>query len=66
MGNKIKEIRDSLNMSQAELAEKSGVSRTIISGLETGRITVTTTQTLYKIASAVGKSVGEIFFGNEV
>ena len=34
MGYKIKDIRESLGMTQEELAEKSGVSRTIISGLE--------------------------------
>ena len=48
-------------MSQSELAIKSGVSRTIISGLETGKTIVTTTDTLIKIASALEKQVGEIF-----
>ncbi len=48
-------------MSQAELATKAMVSRTIISGLESGAITVTTTETLMKIAKALGKKVSEIF-----
>ena len=34
MGYRIRECRKEKNMSQCELAEKSGVSRTIISGLE--------------------------------
>lgn len=49
-------------MSQCELAEKSGVSRTIISGLECGSITTTTTDTLLKIARALNKKVADIFF----
>jgi transcriptional regulator with XRE-family HTH domain len=62
VGNKITEARENLNMKQDELAEKSGVSRTIISGLESGRISNTTTGTLKKIADALGLSVGELFF----
>ncbi len=59
---KIKEYREELKMSQVKLAEKSKVSRTIISGLESGTITVTTTDTLLKIARALGKNVSDIFF----
>lgn len=58
---KIKECREALGMSQVELSEKAKVSRTIISGLESGSITVTTTSTLQKIADALGKTVGDIF-----
>ena len=49
-------------MSQCELAEKSGVSRTVISGLESGAITTTTTDTLLKIARALDTNVADIFF----
>lgn len=59
---KIKEFREEANLTQVQLAEKSKVSRTIISGLENGTITVTTTETLSKIANALGKKVSEIFF----
>lgn len=62
MQYKIKEYREELKMSQVKLAEKSKVSRTIISGLESGTITVTTTDTLLKIARALGKNVSDIFF----
>ena len=48
-------------MTQVELAKKAKVARTIISGLENGTITVTTTETLRKIADALGKKVSEIF-----
>lgn len=62
MGYKIKEFREAQNMTQEELSERSNVSRTIISGLECGTLTVTTTGTLLKIANALGKNVNEIFF----
>ena len=48
-------------MSQETLAHKSNVSRTTISGLESGAIKVTSTKTLSKIADALGKKVSEIF-----
>lgn len=62
MGFKIREYRNEINMSQEELSKKSGVSRTIISGLENGTITVTTTETLLRIARAMNKRVVDIFF----
>ena len=62
MGYKIRECRKEKKMSQCELAEKSGVSRTVISGLECGSITTTTTDTLLKIARALNKKVADIFF----
>ncbi|BFK26991.1 MAG: helix-turn-helix transcriptional regulator [Blautia producta] len=62
MGYKIKEIRENAGMTQSELAEKSGVARSIINGLETGRTTTTTTDTLKKIALALDRKVSEIFF----
>lgn len=62
MGFKIRECRNEINMSQEELSKKSGVSRTIISGLENGTITVTTTETLLRIARAMNKKVVDIFF----
>lgn len=62
MGYKIREFREELKMSQEELSQKSNVSRTTISGLESGAITVTTTETLLKLANALNKRIGEIFF----
>ena len=50
MKNTIKKERENLGMTQAELAKKSGVARTIVSGLESGRIKVTTTDTIEKRA----------------
>lgn len=66
MGYKIRDYRLKMNITQAELAKRSGVSRAIISGLESGTITVTTTATLSKIAKALGEKVGDIFFDDNV
>lgn len=62
MEYRIKEIREELGVSQENLAKKSGVSRTIISGLESGTIKETSTKTLSKIADALNKKVSDIFF----
>lgn len=62
MRYKIKEEREAVGISQEELARASGVSRTIISGLESGRLTTTTTETLQKIAMALNKRIADIFF----
>lgn len=61
MEYKIKECREKVGLSQEQLSEKSGVSRAIISGLESGSITVTTTKTLSKLAEAMGMKVSDIF-----
>lgn len=62
MKNKLKEIREEQGLSQEKLAEKSTVSRTIISELETGKTDVITNVTLEKLANALGKKVTDIFF----
>lgn len=58
---RIKEFREQKKMSQEELSKKSGVSRSIISELETGKRIITTTDTLIKISEALEKSVKDIF-----
>lgn len=66
MGYKIKEAREALNMTQEELALKSGVSRGTIIALEKGTDRVTTSKTLLKIARALGTTVDQIFFEKAV
>lgn len=61
MGYRIKSIREKLGLSQVQLAKKSGVSRTTISGLESGEERVTTTLTLKKIAEAMNVTIDELF-----
>ena len=61
MGYKVKETRKALNMTQEELSRRSGISRTIISRLESGQERTTSTKTLIKIAAAMGVTVDAIF-----
>ncbi len=61
MDFRVKEFREKMKISQEELSKRSGVSRTIISGLESGTIRVTTTETLLKLANALNCTVAEIF-----
>lgn len=58
---KIREYRRELRMTQEELSRRSNVSRATISALENGTLPVTTTETLIKIASALGRKVSDIF-----
>ncbi len=58
---KIREYRRELRMTQEELSRRSNVSRATISALENGTLSVTTTETLIKIASALGRKVSDIF-----
>lgn len=60
---RLKEVRKEKNISQTALSEKSGVSRGIITRLESDRDYVTTTATLRKLAEALEVSVGELFSG---
>lgn len=61
MQYKIREEREKMGITQEELSKKAGVSRSIISGLESGRTITTSTDTLNKIANALNKKVSEIF-----
>lgn len=61
MKYRIKECRQEEGLSQEQLSKKADVSRAIVSGLETGAITTTSTKTLEKISSALNKNVSDIF-----
>jgi transcriptional regulator with XRE-family HTH domain len=61
MEYKIKEIREKKRMSQAELAEISGVSRATIIRIESSDNVVINTKTLEKLASALNISVRTLF-----
>lgn len=62
MGYKIRECREEMGISQEELARRAKISRTTLSGLESGTVKTTTTDTLLKIANALNKKVTDIFF----
>lgn len=61
MQTKIKDYREKECMTQEELAQKSGVSRTTISNLENGLLNSTTNVTMLKIANALKCKVKDIF-----
>ena len=61
MPTKLRELRKEKKFTQEELAKKAGVARAIISGLESGRIDITTTGTLEKLAIALETKIS-IFF----
>lgn len=61
MKYRVKEIREQKGISQEELAEKSGVSRTTIWALEHDDSKVTTTKTLFSLATAMGVKFDDLF-----
>ena len=60
MGEKIAELRRAKKLSQAELARRSGVSRTMVYMLESGRRQQTTLGTLRKLAAVLEVEVAEL------
>lgn len=61
MENKIKARRVEMGLSQDQLAEKSGVARTIISQLENSTRDVITSDTMLKLAKALECSAADLF-----
>ncbi|RRD29142.1 XRE family transcriptional regulator [Streptococcus minor] len=59
---KLKEYRDKKKLTQQELSQKSGVSRAVIVGLESGSYRETSTVTLKKLATALEVPVKDLFF----
>ncbi|OIN58247.1 helix-turn-helix transcriptional regulator [Arsenicibacter rosenii] len=64
MKNRIKVARAENNWSQADLAERIGVSRQTINSIETGRYVPSTILAL-KMAQEFGKPVEELFMLEE-
>lgn len=62
MQNRLKDAREREGLTQEELARKAGISRVTLSGLESGRMSVAKTDTLIKIADALGLTVAQLFF----
>ena len=61
---RLRELRRSKGMTQEELSDKSGVTRTTIWKLETGEEEVSTTKTLLSLAKALDCNVGDFFDNN--
>lgn len=61
MKSNIKALRDQMGMTQEELADKAGISRVTLSGLENGTLESASTKTLLKVANALNSSVDSVF-----
>lgn len=61
MDNKVKEIRVKKGLSQEELANKSNISRYLISKIENGEDVNLTKNTMISISKALDKPVVEVF-----
>jgi transcriptional regulator with XRE-family HTH domain len=60
VGRNVKRLRVAADLSQAELAERMGVDRAYVSGLETGRRNPTVV-TLWHMAKALGVKLRSFF-----
>ncbi|MFS1582506.1 MAG: helix-turn-helix domain-containing protein [Candidatus Arsenophonus phytopathogenicus] len=65
LGERIKNIRGTLNLSQQDLAEKSGISKTQISRIENGEQNNPQIRTVISIATALNLTIEELIFGEE-
>ena len=61
MANELKLRRTAMDLSQEELAKKSGVSRGTIIRLEQGKTYVASTGTIIKLAKALECSLSDLF-----
>lgn len=59
-GQRVREERQKLNLSQEELADKAGVHRTYIGMIERAEKNITL-ENIEKIAKALGKSIASLF-----
>ena len=61
LGNRLREARTAANLTQADLAERVGVSRKTVNTVENG-VFIPSTLLALKLAAALGKSVEELFY----
>ena len=62
----LKDIRLQAELTQEELAERSGVNQTTISAIERGQIKSPTYDTVVRLARSLGVPVDELFPADEV
>lgn len=65
MENRIKVIRAEKKITQEQLSEKSGISRTTLSMIESGKVTPDG-DTIAKLVKALGVPANHIFFALDV
>ena len=64
IGNNIREIRLKIGLSQNKLADKCGISNTVLSNYETGK-KIPGLKTLATIATALKVSMDRLYYGDE-
>lgn len=57
---RVRELREALGLTQAELAERAGVRRATVNRIENARVTAIDLEVLEKIANALGVEPGFI------
>ena len=57
---RIKELRKKEKLTQEELSKKAGVARSLIAQLESGKVQVTTTRTLGKLATVLKCKISDL------
>lgn len=60
--NKLRRAREKKGWTQEILAEKAGISRTTLSAIENDKADCVKTDTLVKLADALGMKVTSLFF----
>ncbi len=65
LGERLKAAREAAGLTQVQAADRSGVSRTNISGFE-AEVKTPTLGTLYKLAAAYGVNVCDLLPGGEL
>lgn len=61
MTSSLKTARKRMLLTQVELSEKSGVTQSMISKLETGTFADVKLSTMRKLSNALGKPISEVF-----
>ena len=65
MGNRLKRVRNSLDLSVYKLSEKTGLSPTYLSNLENDNRCNPSKETMDKIAAALETTVPDLFYGTD-
>jgi transcriptional regulator with XRE-family HTH domain len=63
-GKRVRSLRERAGLSQEQLAEKAGIHRTYLGGVERGERNLGL-KNVYRIAEALGVSVAELFTGEK-
>ena len=61
MDNRVRERRKELQMSQSELSKRSGISRTTLNKIESGRQTNVKTSTIISISRSLDTEPDKLF-----